>query len=456
MTRLFGTDGVRGVANKDLTPDLALRLARACALDAVRTGRGERPVVVVGRDTRCSGPMLEAAVVAGLTSGGCDAGLLGIVPTPAVAAVVARTKAAAGIVISASHNPVDDNGIKIFGEDGFKLSDDREDEIERLAEMRHDERLPVGSRVGTVRDATALIGEYEEALLDGAVALDGMHVVVDAAYGAAYAVAPRILRRLGAVVEELHCAADGTRINVACGTTDLRALRVAVAAHGGGALGVAFDGDADRALFVDETGAVVDGDHVLLILARWLHARGALPGARVIGTVMSNLGLEHALAKAGITLERAPVGDRFVLERMRATGAMLGGEQSGHVIDLHRSTTGDGLMTAVRILGIVAESGRRLHELAGDLVPLPQMLVNVPASDRTVLERDEIRRAINEAQAVLGDEGRILIRPSGTELLIRIMAEGPDQGQIERVVATLAERIAALACDSGKEIERAG
>ncbi len=437
--RLFGTDGVRGVANADLTPELALALGRAAAAVVAGEAAPEKPIVV-GRDTRCSGPMLEAAIVAGLCSVGRNVVQVGIVPTPAVAALTLHLDAAAGVMISASHNPIEDNGIKFFGADGFKLSDELEDQI---AAHLYDPALPRPTHgdVGTAQLARGIVERYLAMLEEAGSSLAGWTVVVDAAFGAAYAVAPEILRRLGATVVAINAEDDGRRINVACGATDLRMLQarvVAEAARGAHVVGVAFDGDADRVKFVSEDGQVLDGDHTLLILARERKTRGALPGDTVVATVMSNIGLEHALAAEGIRLERAAVGDRYVLETMRAGGLRLGGEQSGHVIDLDRNTTGDGPMTAVAVLSAAARAGTTLRELAAGLRVYPQILVNV-AAERAAAGVPAVLEAIARAAARLGTEGRILVRPSGTEPLVRVMVEGRD----DTVIRAIADEIAA-------------
>jgi phosphoglucosamine mutase len=443
MSRLFGTDGVRGVANADLTPELAFAVGRAGATALAHESERHRPVIV-GRDTRLSGTMLEAAIVAGITSVGRDVVLIGIVPTPAVARVTVAEGAAAGVMISASHNPIADNGIKFFGPDGFKLSDALEREIESLVGSDALPR-PTGTGVGVARTALNLGKHYYEELYGTGVNLDGLHVIVDGGYGAAYAMAPYALRKLGARVTEIHCENDGSRINVECGATHLGSLQAAViAAIAGGerhVVGVAFDGDADRALFIDETGAVVSGDHVMFAIGRALHERGELAHDTIVGTVMSNIGFERALTQHGIALVRTAVGDRYVLERMQAGGFMLGGEQSGHVIDLRRNTTGDGPMTAITLFGIVQASGGRLHDLVREVVVAPQVLVNVRTPRREVLDSPGVRDAIAQAELALAGAGRLLIRPSGTEPLIRVMAEGDDREAIERIATDLAGHI---------------
>jgi len=443
MARLFGTDGVRGVANAELPPELVFRLGRATAARAT----GREPIVV-GRDTRLSGTMLEAALTAGIASVGRDALVLGVVPTPAVARVTVAIGAAAGIVISASHNPIEDNGIKIFGATGFKLDDAEEDAV---AAALDDATLPrpTHGAVGIVRDARNLGERYLAALVAAGGDLSRLTIVVDAAYGAAYWVGPEALRRLGATVEPLHCQDDGARINVGCGSTDPRELVARVRAlraerSGAHVVGVAFDGDADRALFVDEAGEVLGGDHVMLVLGREKHRRGALAGATVVGTVMSNVGLARALRAEGIALERVAVGDRYVLEMLRARGLGFGGEQSGHVIDLERNTTGDGPGTAVALFSLVARDGATLRELASALVVAPQILLNVRAP-RAVLGDHAVIAAIERARGELGEDGRILVRASGTEPLVRVMIEGDDGARIDRLAREVAETVARAA-----------
>ena len=450
MAKIFGTDGVRGVANAELTPELAFDVGRAGATVLAASSDRHRPIII-GRDTRVSGTMLESALIAGVTSVGRDAVSVGIVPTPGIARITVAEGAAAGVVISASHNPIADNGIKFFGPDGFKLPDAVEEAIEALVGAA-DLPRPVGTEIGVARLAQNLTRHYYRLLEANGADLSGLSVVVDGGFGAAYAIAPYVLRNLGATVTEMHCEADGARINVQCGATHLEPLRERVselARVGERVIGVAFDGDADRALFVDESGEIVTGDHVLYAFARELQGRGELAGETVVGTVMTNVGAERALAKHGIALRRAPVGDRYVLAAMRQDGYVLGGEQSGHVINLLRNTTGDGPLTAVLLLSLVARSGSSLRELVREVVLAPQVLVNVPARRRDVLEAAPVVAAIATAEASLNGSGRLLIRASGTEPLIRIMAEGDDFTEIERLVNGLADLL-------GKEIERLG
>jgi phosphoglucosamine mutase len=443
VTRLFGTDGVRGVANADLTPELAFAVGRAGA--AVLTGGSERSrPIIVGRDTRLSGTMLEAAIVAGITSIGRDVVQLGVIPTPGVAAVTVGIGAAAGVMISASHNPIGDNGIKLFGPDGFKLSDALEDEI---AARVHDPALPrpTHAGVGIARSMPALGERYAALLIAAGTDLRGWTIVVDAAFGAAYRIAPAVFEHLGARVIALNAADDGSRINVACGATDLAMLqarvREEIARGDSQVVGVAFDGDADRAKFIDETGAVLDGDHTLFMLARDRHARGRLTHDTVVSTVMSNVGLERAFARDGITMLRAAVGDRYVLDAMRAGGFGLGGEQSGHIIDLDRNTTGDGPMTAVLLFAIAARAGARLHELAAGLTIYPQILINVPVADREVATARSVAEAVADAEQRLGSTGRILVRPSGTEALVRVMVEASDPETTRSVAESVADAV---------------
>ncbi len=441
--RLFGTDGVRGVANLDLTPELAFRIGRAGAVVLASESGAERPIVI-GRDTRLSGTMLEAALTAGITSVGRDTLSLGVIPTPGVACITTHIEAAAGVMISASHNPIEDNGIKFFGADGFKLRDEQEREIESvLADEKAIPRATHG-HVGIARNAHGLIERYFMTLLEAGGDLSGLTVVVDAAFGAAFLVGPRALARLGAKVVPLHAEDDGSRINVGCGSTDLSALTERVRALRGAdpsahVLGAAFDGDADRVLFVDESGAAVSGDHTMLILGREKKRLGHLPGDTVVGTVMSNAGLERALAREDIRLLRTAVGDRYVLEAMRAGGYTFGGEQSGHIIDLERNTTGDGPMAAVALLSIVARERTTLQELGAALHVYPQILVNVRTSHKHILDHAAVRAAVARVEAELGAEGRLLVRASGTEPLIRVMIEGDDRARIVALAEELAQ-----------------
>jgi phosphoglucosamine mutase len=436
--QLFGTDGIRGVANVDLTPELAFRVGRAAGTAL----RGEGGPFLIGRDSRLSGPMLEAALAAGICSTGARVELGGLLPTPAVAYLARLRRATAGVVISASHNPVEDNGIKFFGGDGYKLLDAHEESIEALLDRQNLPR-PSGTSVGTIEAAAAAEERYVEHLLRLAAGrFDGVKVVVDCAYGAAARIAPRVWASLGAVVVPLHAEPDGSRINVRCGSTYLAPLREAVLAAGAD-LGFAHDGDADRVLAVDERGDEVDGDAIMGMCALDRHRRGVLAGGTVVATVMSNAGFEKALAAAGIGVERTRVGDRYVLERMRQIDASLGGEQSGHIVFLDHATTGDGLVTALEVMNVMARSGRRLSELRAAIPRFPQVLRNVRVLDRNgVLETPEVVRAVADAEARLAERGRILVRPSGTEPLVRVMVEAEAQDEAETVAAGVAEVIA--------------
>ncbi|SQD98792.1 MULTISPECIES: phosphoglucosamine mutase [unclassified Parafrankia] len=460
MARLFGTDGVRGVANADLTAELALALASAAVeevadrgtpppgpVDGVPVARSahgidHRPLVVVGRDTRPSGEFLEAAVVAGLARAGADVTRIGVVPTPAVSYVVAATGADLGVMLSASHNPMPDNGIKLFAAGGLKLPDDVEDAIERRI-AGPAARRPVAAAVGRVRDDSTLVDGYVDHLLatlpGGPGGLRGLRVVVDCAQGAASDLAPRVLRAAGADVIALHADGDGLRINDRSGATHLDSLRDAVVAHGADA-GIAHDGDADRCLAVDSAGEIVDGDQILALCALALAERGELERGTVVVTVMSNLGFHHAMRDAGIDVVTTPVGDRYVLEAMRSGAYSLGGEQSGHVVFLRHAGTGDGLLTALQILGRMAETSQPLHELAKAMTRLPQVLVNVRGVDRARAETsDELRAAVADAEAELAGAGRVLLRPSGTEPLVRVMVEAPTDELARDVAGRLAD-----------------
>jgi phosphoglucosamine mutase len=439
MGRLFGTDGVRGLANRDVTAELALDLSVAAAhvLGSLGAFEGHRPRAVVGRDPRASGEFLSAAVTAGLASAGVDVEDAGVVPTPAVAALVAARGADFGVMLSASHNPMPDNGLKIFARGGHKLADEIEDAIER----RLDEpwQRPVGAGVGRVRRLSDARDTYVAGLLAATPnRLDGLKVVVDCAHGAASAVAPRALREAGAEVIVIGAEPDGLNINDGYGSTHLEHLVEAVVSNGA-AVGVALDGDADRLLAVDHTGRVVDGDHVMAILALAFAERGELAEDTLVITVMSNLGLHLAMERRGIRTVATAVGDRYVLEEMRRGGYSLGGEQSGHVVMLDHATTGDGVLTALHLLARMAETGRSLADLAGVMERLPQVLVNVPDVDKSRAAADtEIVAAVATAEAQLGTSGRVLLRPSGTEPLVRVMVEAVDEAQAQKLADELA------------------
>ncbi len=426
MTRLFGTDGVRGIANRELTGELAFRLGRAAVIVLAEHGE-RRPHITVGRDTRGSGEFLEAALSAGICSAGGDAVQLGVVTTPAVAFLTTDIGAHAGAVISASHNPAEYNGIKFFGSTGYKLPDDVEDEIEGIVDREPDpDGRPQGRQVGRIVALPAATERYLRHLTSLPVSrLDGIRVVVDCANGAASEAAPSLLRELGADVVAINDRPDGWNINDGCGATTPEVVARAVVDAGADA-GVAHDGDADRALFADHAGSIVDGDQVLAACALDLHGRGELPGAQVVTTVMANLGFRECMHDAGIAVVETKVGDRYVLEEMIRTGADLGGEQSGHVIFLRHATTGDGLLTAIEFLGIAARRGVPVAEVAACMDRFPQVLVNVETADRRDVESTEaVLEAVRQAEASLGDRGRVLVRPSGTEPLVRIMVEAP-------------------------------
>lgn len=441
VTRLFGTDGVRGVANRDLTPELAFALGRA-AVEALAPGG--RPRIAIGRDTRVSGPMLQAALSAGICSAGADVVRLGILPTPAVAFLTAGLGADAGAVISASHNPPEDNGIKFFSRDGMKLSDALEERIEGLM-ANDDGRRPRGDEVGRVKDEPEAAERYIQHVIDAAQApLNGMRIVVDCANGAAFKLGPETLRRLGAEVFPLNDRGDGARINVGSGATHPRVMAEAVRELEAEA-GVAFDGDADRALFADAEGDVIDGDEVLAACSLALHAEHRLPNDTVVVTVMANLGLRRAMEAAGITVLETQVGDRYVLEEMLRSGAALGGEQSGHVIFLDQATTGDGLLTAVRFLSLARSRDASLRELTSAMVRYPQVLENVRATDApAVAASPGVVDAARIAEDSLGDRGRVLVRASGTEPVVRIMVEAETEEDARRHAEAVAKAVRAV------------
>ncbi|HWH30218.1 MAG TPA: phosphoglucosamine mutase [Mycobacteriales bacterium] len=436
MSRLFGTDGVRGVANGELlTPRLAMDLA-ASAARVLRGERAGRLTVAIGRDTRPSGPMLESAAAAGFTSEGLDVELLGVVPTPVVAHACATGAADLGLMISASHNPMPDNGLKLFGPGGHKLPDAVEDAVE--AGLAAGGGRPTGTDVGTIAAAPA---QRVEAYLDALLTtlehpLDGLRVVVDCAQGAASRLAPEVYRRAGADVVAVHADGDGARINDGTGATHLEALQAAVREHGAD-VGLAHDGDADRCLATTAEAEVVDGDRILAVCALGLRERGRLRTGTVVATVMSNLGFVNAMRDAGIDVVQTAVGDRYVLEAMRAGGHSLGGEQSGHVVFGDLSTTGDGLLTGLSLLGRVAATGRSLADLASVVTVLPQVLLNVRA-DRSRARAPEVLDAVAKEEAALGGDGRVLLRPSGTEPVVRVMVEAPTRELADEVAQRLA------------------
>lgn len=443
MGRLFGTDGVRGVANRELTAELALALGAAAARRLARPEGAHRRVAVVGRDPRASGEMLEAAVVAGLTSEGVDALRVGVLPTPAVAHLTGAYDADFGVMISASHNPMPDNGIKIFGPGGHKLGDATEDEIEELVAAGPGLR-PVGAAMGRVVDAEDALDRYLRQLSKAAVTrLDGLTVVVDCAHGAASVAAPRAYRAAGARVIAINAEPNGLNINDGCGSTHLDSLREAVVAHGAD-LGLAHDGDADRCLAVDAAGQIVDGDHIMVVLALAMQEAGELTGNTLVTTVMSNLGLHLAMRAAGVTVRTTGVGDRYVLEELRLGDYRLGGEQSGHIVLPALATTGDGILTGLQLMSRIVQAGSPLADLASAMPTLPQVLVNVEVADKAAAAAaPAVAAAVRQAEAELGDTGRILLRPSGTEQLIRVMVEATDEGVARRLATGIAESVRA-------------
>ncbi len=442
MGRLFGTDGVRGKANAELTAELALELSVAAAHVLGESGAftHRRPFAVVGRDPRASGEFLEAAVVAGLASAGIDVIRLGVLPTPGVAYLTRSTEADLGVMLSASHNPMPDNGIKFFARGGAKLDDALENAIE--ARLHEQWPRPTGGSVGRVTEDPALVEAYVAHLvssLDAPVSLDGITVVVDCANGAAFLTAPAAFEVQGAKVIRIHAEPDGLNINDGCGSTHMDDLRRTVVDHGAD-LGIALDGDADRCLAVDASGRTVDGDQVLAILALAMRDGGLLRRDTVVATVMSNLGFLQAMTAHGITVEQTRVGDRYVLEAMKAENFSLGGEQSGHVVLLDHATTGDGVLTALHLMSRMASTGRSLAELAAVMTRLPQVLVNVPDVDKARTDTDPtVSGAVAEASAELGTSGRVLLRPSGTEQLVRVMVEAETLERADDVAQRLAE-----------------
>ena len=446
MGRVFGTDGVRGLANADLTAELALDLAvAAAAVLSERETVDRRPTAVIGRETRASGEFLEAAVVAGLASAGVDVHRLGIIPTPGAAFLTRELDADFGVIISASHNPMPDNGIKFFGAGGLKLDDAIEDRIEERLGATLD--LPTGADVGRIGDSYSGVDTYARHLINSSPArLDGLRIVLDCANGSAHRVGPDVFEALGATVVAIHDLPDGLNINENCGSTHLADLQAAVLA-GGADAGFAFDGDADRCLAVDASGSVVDGDQILAILAVAGRDAGWLVDDTVVATVMSNLGFLQAMEREGIVVRQTGVGDRYVLEDMRTGGFTLGGEQSGHVIMSDHATTGDGVLTAVHVSARIVQTGKTLADLASVMTRLPQVLINVPGVDKSRAETDPEVAAVVRAEAdALGDNGRVLLRPSGTEPLVRVMVEATSDADAraaaERIAMVVSARLA--------------
>jgi len=440
MGRLFGTDGVRGLANSSLTAELTFDLSVAAAHVLAEAGafEGHRPVAVVGRDTRISGQFLEAAVVSGLASAGVDVLLLGVVPTPAAAYLTGALDADLGVMLSASHNPMPDNGIKFLARGGVKLDDAIETAIEKR--LREPWQRPTGAGVGRVSAHDAAISDYTAHLVTTLPRrLEGIRVVLDCAHGAASTAGPQALADAGAEVVSLCAAPDGLNINESCGSTHLELLQKTVVERGAD-LGFALDGDADRCLAVDHEGNVVDGDQILAILALGMRDAGTLKSETVVATVMSNLGFVQAMRRENIGVRQTKVGDRYVLEAMNASGYSLGGEQSGHVIMSDHATTGDGILTALHVLARMAERQSSLSALAGVMTRLPQVLVNVPDVDKSRADEDAVlAAAVAEAEAELGDSGRVLLRPSGTEQLVRVMVEAASPEHAHTVAERLAD-----------------
>ena len=444
MSRLFGTDGVRGVANDELTPLLAMQLGQAGAYVLTKENK-HKPTIMVGCDTRISGDMLANALMAGICSVGANAVYVGVIPTPAVAYLTRKYKVDAGVVISASHNPVEFNGIKFFDGEGYKLPDALEDEIETIIKSGMNEiKFPIGSNVGKIKYRTDAREEYiNHSVQSVNVDLSGLKIVVDCAEGAAYYTSVEALRDLGGNIVPLHNMPDGTNINANCGSTHMQELQARVV-YEKADIGLAFDGDADRLLAVDEMGNIVDGDQIMAIVGMHMKENHELVNDTIVSTVMSNLGFFLMGEKNGIHMEQTKVGDRYVLERMKEIGASLGGEQSGHIIFLKENTTGDGLLSALHLLKVIVETGKKLSELAGIMEVLPQALVNAKVPNHKkehYMEYPEIADAIQKLNNKFAGEGRVLIRPSGTEPLVRVMIEGKNQQMIEKDAEQLAELI---------------
>ncbi len=438
--KFFGTDGIRGRTNEGvMTAATAMRVGQAAGTHFLRGEHRHR--VVIGKDTRLSGYMMESALVAGFTSVGMDVVMTGPLPTPAIALLTREMRADLGVMISASHNPYEDNGIKLFGPDGFKLSDEAEAAIEILLEQ--EPLLVEANRIGRARRIDDAHGRYIHAIKQSVasdIRFDGLKVVVDCANGAAYQVAPSAIWELGADVIAMGVEPNGTNINKDVGSTSLDAIKARVVEEGAD-IGIALDGDADRLIVIDEKGQAVDGDQIMALIATRLQARGDLKGGGVVATVMSNLGLERYLETQGLTLERAKVGDRYVLERMKAGGFNVGGEQSGHMILLDHGTTGDGTVAALRVLASLVRSGKPASELLHVFDPVPQLLKNVRYSGGKPLEADSVKQVIADAEKELEGTGRLVIRPSGTEPVIRVMAEGDDAAQVERIVDRICDAV---------------
>lgn len=441
MGKYFGTDGVRGVANKELTPELAFKLGRCGGYVLTKDKKESRPKVIIGRDTRISGHMLEGALVAGLLSIGVEVMRLGVISTPGVAFLTRALGADAGVMISASHNPVPDNGIKFFGGDGFKLSDEMELEIEGLLDAEEDQLpRPVGAEMGAVMDYREGGQKYISYLKTSVKnSFDGLKVVLDCANGAVSSIAPQLFCDLGADTVLIANNPDGLNINEGCGSTHPEKLQQAVLEHKAD-LGLSFDGDADRLIAVDEKGNLVDGDHIMYILAEAMSKTLRLKQNTVVSTVMSNIGFYKAIEQAGIEAKQTKVGDRYVMEEMIKGGYNLGGEQSGHIIMLDYNTTGDGMLTGIQLLDVLVSEGKPLSELAARMRKFPQILINVRVEDKSKLNGNQrVEQAIRDVEEKLGDSGRVLVRPSGTEPIVRVMAEGPDEALLQKYVDSIVE-----------------
>ena len=438
----FGTDGIRGTANSDpMTAEVALRVGMAAG--RVFTRGAHRHSVVIGKDTRLSGYMLEPALAAGFVSMGMDVIFVGPMPTPAVAMLTRSLRADLGVVISASHNPFYDNGIKLFGPDGYKLSDETEEQIEHLVESNMQDHLAKSGDLGRARrleDAEGRYIEFVKNTFPKGRQLEGLKIVVDCANGAAYKVAPTTLWELGAEVVTYGVEPDGFNINKDCGSTDTYTMCQMVQEHGAD-IGIALDGDADRVLIADETGNLLDGDLLMAIVAESWQRRGKLNGGGIVATVMSNLGLEHYLRDIGLTLERTQIGDRYVVDHMRANGFNVGGEQSGHIVLSDYNTTGDGLIAAIEVLSALEDTGNSVSELGRRFQPYPQILENVRFKGNSPLDTKTVKEAVDDGESRLKESGRILVRESGTEPLIRVMAEGADQALVQSVVADIVTAI---------------
>ena len=447
MGILFGTDGVRGIANVELTPEMAFDLGRAGSYVLAQQDSSARPRIMVGKDTRVSGDMLEAALLAGICSTGADALTLGVIPTPAVAFLTQQYQASCGVVISASHNPVQDNGIKFFGPNGYKLPDEIEAQIESLVLAgTRDLIRPQGAEVGRVYDVAEAVNRYVKFLTSCYTQkqdLCNLTVVLDCANGAAYQAAPLVWKALGARVIAINDQPNGININDRCGSTNTTGLKNAVIQHKAH-LGIAYDGDADRCIAIDERGNELDGDYIMAICALDMFRRGALKPSRIAATVMSNIGLDIALKREGIQVDSCAVGDRYVLEKMMETGALLGGEQSGHIIFLEHATTGDGLLSSLKLAEVMQRTGLSLSKLAREMEKQPQMLVNIKLEDKdTILAHSLVTQSLQQSEKKLGEQGKLVVRPSGTEPLVRIMAQGPYQYLLEEVIGDIRKAIQA-------------